>query len=118
MGFIAQDLQPSAVGQGVLIPPKTADGYLAYDLNNYINVLAGALQMTIHKVEAMNSVNQLTALSSIRNQVLGKQISQLMLQNLQVQQRLTELESKVNKLTATTVAENNTTNGGNINGTK
>ena len=47
-GFIAQDIENTKVGKQLV---KMQDGLLSYDLTDYVNVLAGALQVAIQKIE-------------------------------------------------------------------
>ena len=48
IGFIAQDIAKTKVG-GILVGDH--EGSLAYDLNNYVSIIAGALQVEITKSE-------------------------------------------------------------------
>lgn len=52
IGFIAQDIKGSKVGNKLL---KDNNGILSYDTATYINVLAGALQKAIEKIEILEN---------------------------------------------------------------
>ena len=92
LGFIAQDLLNDAVGKSILNSSNTNE-ILTYDLNNYINTLAGALQKTIAKIEKLETAANLFTTTTIKIQLLGKQITNLKLQNLQLQQKINNLEN-------------------------
>ena len=72
------------------------NNYLSYDLNNYINLLAGALQKAILNIENLKELSQLSSSTTLKTSLLGTQISNLTMQNLQLQQRLKALENKLN----------------------
>lgn len=64
IGFVAQDIiynpdeSDNVVGQ-LIVNPKgytSEDGKLTYDLNNYVSVLVGALQILIKKVEILEGI--------------------------------------------------------------
>ena len=52
IGFIAQDIQGSVIGDKLL---KNDDGILSYDSATYISVIAGALQKAIEKIEILEN---------------------------------------------------------------
>lgn len=95
LGFIAQDFLNNPVGQSIL-QEKGTDGYLTYDLNNYINLLAGALQKSINNIENLKQISKLFSSSTIKTELFGTQIANLTMQNLQLQQKIQSLESKLN----------------------
>ena len=74
IGFIAQDLQDSYVGQLIV---GEWEGQLSYNLNNYVSVLGGALQYDIAYRD-----EQIT--------ILEDRITEL-------ENRIVELENKLNK---------------------
>ena len=94
LGFIAQDFLNSPIGQSIL--QQEDNKYLSYDLNNYINLLAGALQKAILNIENLKELSQLSSSTTLKTSLLGTQISNLTMQNLQLQQRLKALENKLN----------------------
>ena len=74
IGFIAQDLQDSYVGQLIV---GEWEGQLSYNLNNYVSVLGGALQYDI-----MYRDEQITILED---------------RIVELENRIAELENKLNK---------------------
>lgn len=94
LGFIAQDFLNNPIGQSIL--QQEDNNYLSYDLNNYINLLAGALQKAILNIENLKELSQLSSSTTLKTSLLGTQISNLTMQNLQLQQRLKALENKLN----------------------
>lgn len=95
LGFIAQDFEGSPIGESIL-QKNQEDGMLAYDLNNYINVMVGALQQAIKEIETLKEINRLYTQAVIRTQFAGQQISNMSLQILKMQQKITALENKLN----------------------
>ena len=81
---------------GRSIVQQEDDSYLSYDLNNYINLLAGALQKAILNIENLKELSQLSSSTALKASLLGTQISNLTMQNLQLQQRIKALENKLN----------------------
>lgn len=102
LGFIAQDFLNSAVGKSILTNADE-NNFLSYDLNNYINLLAGALQKAILNIEGLQTVSQMSTQSTVQSTLLGQQISNLLLQNIQLTQRVQALENKLNSNTTTIV---------------
>lgn len=51
IGFIAQDLEGSKVGEEII--RRGRDGILSYDSGNYQNVLAGALKEALNKIDIL-----------------------------------------------------------------
>ena len=94
LGFIAQDFLNNPIGRSIV--QQEDDSYLSYDLNNYINLLAGALQKAILNIENLKELSQLSSSTALKTSLLGTQISNLTMQNLQLQQRIKALENKLN----------------------
>ena len=94
LGFIAQDFLNNPIGRSIV--QQEDDSYLSYDLNNYINLLAGALQKAILNIENLKELSQLSSSTTLKTSLLGTQISNLTMQNLQLQQRIKALENKLN----------------------
>lgn len=94
LGFIAQDFLNNPIGRSIV--QQADDSYLSYDLNNYINLLAGALQKAILNIENLKELSQLSSSTALKASLLGTQISNLTMQNLQLQQRIKALENKLN----------------------
>ena len=94
LGFIAQDFLNNPVGQSIL-QEKGTDSFLTYDLNNYINLLAGALQKAISNIENIKQINQLFSSTTLKSDMLGTQIANLTMQNLKLEQRIQALEKKL-----------------------
>ena len=95
LGFIAQDFLSNPIGQSIL-QEKGTDSYLTYDLNNYINLLAGALQKAILNIDGLQTVSQMSTQVTVQSTLFGQQIANLMLQNAQLTQKIQVLESKLN----------------------
>ncbi len=53
LGFIAQDVQNSKVGEFLI--KKDEEGTLSYSLSSYVNVLAGALQVALKEIEELKN---------------------------------------------------------------
>lgn len=94
LGFIAQDFLNNPVGESILLPKENENDFLSYDLNNYINLLAGALQKAITNIENIKQINQVSILASVKIDVLNQQITQLLINNMQLTQRVSALETK------------------------
>ncbi len=95
LGFIAQDFLSSPVGESI-VQEKGSDGFLTYDLNNYINLLAGALQKAILNIESLQTASKISTATTVQGTLIGQQVSNLMLQNIQLTQRIATLENKLN----------------------
>ena len=61
IGFIAQDLEGSKVGEEII--RRGRDGILSYDSGNYQNVLAGALKEALNKIDILE--RKLAVLESV-----------------------------------------------------
>jgi hypothetical protein len=53
LGFIAQDVQNSKVGEFLI--KKDEEGTLSYSLASYVNILAGALQDALKRIEELEN---------------------------------------------------------------
>lgn len=51
LGFIAQDIKDSKVGDFLL--EENEEGSLSYSLSSYVNILTGALQNALRRIEEL-----------------------------------------------------------------
>ena len=77
LGFIAQDIVDTKVGEKIIICNRDRDDTLGYDSGNFEATIAGALKVNINKTEAMQEEintlkDEITQLKEIINNLVDK----------------------------------------------
>ena len=77
LGFIAQDIVDTKVGEKIIICNRDRDNTLGYDSGNFEATIAGALKVNINKTEAMQEEinalkDEITQLKEIINNLVDK----------------------------------------------
>lgn len=58
--------------------------------------MAGALQKAILNIESLQTASKISTATTVQGTLIGQQVSNLMLQNIQLTQRIATLENKLN----------------------